>query len=534
LSTPTQTAPPAEHHEDTVPLPRPLKRKIKDGIVAVSLANLCFIGVWYRLFSNLGLGFFNSIPINQATLLAMLVNISWLAAVFWLVLRAWHRWQNQWFHLLVHLLFLGVLLMTVLVRIQMHTEHSLISLLQQPAGVFVAVVIGALILWKHRLIARIATIVVAILSPLAVYPLAKIILLSFGIIIHSPVQPGLFHPVPPGPVREGRPRVVWIIFDEADYRMIFDQRPAGLELPEFDHLRGESLSANNANSPAGSTITSMPSLIFGYRVSKAILTNSSDLAVQFVITNGTYWCSRQPSVFSSAREMGVNTAVVGWALPYSKLFGKDLNYCSWRPFPIYQRARGSTFGDAMWRQIRGLTGPLQVRQDVVTLYQQSLAESTSLVTNQTYGLILLHMFPPHFPGIYLRDKNQFTARKMDTATGYFNNLALADRTLGKLRQVMETSAEWETTWFIVSADHSWRYSREYDGQHDYRVPFLVNPPGPNEPVVYSQPFNTVATHDLILAILRGEITNRTQAVADWLQAHAPAKATVEGQLIVPQ
>ena len=55
--------------------------------------------------------------------------------------------------------------------------------------------------------------------------------------------------MPPGPVHEGQPRVVWIIFDEADYRMIFEQRPASLEMPEFDRLREESLSANNAISP---------------------------------------------------------------------------------------------------------------------------------------------------------------------------------------------------------------------------------------------------------------------------------------------
>lgn len=533
MSAPPQTAPPAEQYEGTVPLPQALKHKIKDGIVAVSLANWCFVSVWYRLFSKLGFGFFTRLPLNQATLLAMLANIFWLAAVFWLVLRAWRRWQNQWFHLIVHLLFLALLCMPVFVHIQTHSQHTLTFLLHQPAGMFIAAIIGALIIWKHRLIARIATIGVAVLSPLAVYTLARIILLSLGI-LHLPGQPDMFHLVPPGPVRKDQPRVVWIIFDEADYRMIFDQRPAGLELPEFDRWRGESLSATDANSPADSTITSMPSLILGYRISKAILTNSSDLAIQFVITNGTYWCSRQPSVFSTAREMGVNTAVVGWYLPYTRLFGKDLNYCFWRPFPVYERGRASTFGAAMWGQIRCLTGSIQIRQDVVPMYQQCLAESTSLVTNSAYGLILLHMFPPHGPGIYLRDKNQFTARKMDTATGYFNNLALADRTLEKLRHALETSGEWESTWIIVSADHSWRYSREYDGQRDYRVPFLVNPPGTNAPAVYSQPFNTVATRSLIEAILRGEITNRTQAVADWLQAHAPARATVEGKLIVPE
>jgi hypothetical protein len=66
------------------------------------------------------------------------------------------------------------------------------------------------------------------------------------------------------------------------------------------------------------------------------------------------------------------------------------------------------------------------------------------------------------------------------------------------------------------------------------VPFFVNPPGPNEPVVYSQPFNTVETRYLIQAILRGEITNSTQAVAGWLQTNAPAKATFPGKLIETQ
>ena len=58
------------------------------------------------------------------------------------------------------------------------------------------------------------------------------------------------------------------------------------------------------------------------------------------------------------------------------------------------------------------------------------------------------------------------------------------------------------------------------------MPFLVNPPGPNGPAVYSEPFNTVATRFLIQAILSGEITNRTQAVADWLHTHTKAKETL--------
>ena len=499
--------------------------------MAVSLANLCFICSWFRPLNNSDFGFFNNLPITPPTLLALLTNIFSLAAVFWLVLRAWRRWQNRWFHLIVHLLFLALLLVPLdFIRAQTNPKHSLTLLLHQPAGMFVAVVFGALILWQHRLAAKIAAIGVVIFSTLAVFNLAKIVLLCLGI-IHLHTLPDVVLP-PPVPVHGHPPRVVWIIFDEADYRVIFDRRPAGLELPEFDRLRGESLNANNANSPTESTITSLPSLILGYRVSKAILTNSYDLAIQLVITNGTYWCSRLPSVFSEARAMGVNTAAVGWYLPYSRLFGKNLNFCSWYPYPGFEPSRARTFEAALRRQIASLTGPLHARQGFVDMYQQSLVESLSLVTNETYGLIFLHLYPPHLPSIYLRDKNQFTIRKTDGVTGYFNNLALADRTLGKLRHALETSGEWETTWIILSADHSWRTSRAYDGQRDYRVPFLVNPPGTNIPVVYSQSFNTVETRFLIQAILRGEVTNLA-ATADWLDAHTRPKQTVKGQFIEP-
>jgi hypothetical protein len=53
---------------------------------------------------------------------------------------------------------------------------------------------------------------------------------------------------------------------------------------------------------------------------------------------------------------------------------------------------------------------------------------------------------------------------------------------------------------------------------DHRVPFIVKLAGQREPVTYSQPFNTVVTHDLILALLRGELAN-SENVAAWLDNH---------------
>ena len=312
--------------------------------------------------------------------------------------------------------------------------------------------------------------------------------------------------------------MVWIIFDETDYRLAFEQRPAGLQLPAFDRLRAEVLFATNAYPPADGTIISMPALISGQRLLSVGLTNSSDLAVVLASTGKYAYWSELPSVFSDARKLGVNTALVGWSIPYTRQLGKDLNFCAWYPFPGFQPARASTFGAAMWRQISCMLPPVHMEHDYVQLYLDSMTESLSVVTNANYGLTLLHLFPPHSPGIYLPDKGRFAIYGMPLVKGYFNNLALADRSLEKLRHAMETAGEWDKTWIIVSADHSWRSSRIYDGQRDYRVPYLVKPAGATKSMTCAFQFNTLVTHDFILAILRGEITSEEKAAA-WLEAH---------------
>jgi hypothetical protein len=223
----------------------------------------------------------------------------------------------------------------------------------------------------------------------------------------------------------------------------------------------------------------------------------------------------------------VNTALVGWYIPYDRMLPGALNFCAWYPFPLFEPARADTFEANMRQQVLSLGETLWLRQLFVNIHRDSLQASLSVVTNSTYGLILLHLPAPHRPGVYLPKKNQLTIWIMSKVQGYLNNLALADHEFGELRHAMETSGEWDKTWIILSADHSWRESKLYDGRRDYRVPYLVKPPGPNEPMAYPQQFNTILTHDLILAILRGEVANQ-QAVAHWLDIHATQSATVVG------
>ncbi len=521
------------HDEGTIPLPHPLKQKIKEAIVAVSLANFCFLNPGFDLLFVQG-RFFDKLPVTPVLLLALLVNIFGLTAVIWLGIQARRRFQNRALRLVLDLLFLVPLLSPVdFIRMKKLdiTDYQLLSFFAQPLVMLGATVVLALVVWRHEWVAHATAVAVGIVSPMAFCMITKSILVCLGI-MHLESCAGAGVLPPPVPVHEGRPRVVWIIFDETDYRLAFEQRPAGVPLPDFDRLRNESLSASDAYSPADGTTISMPSVIIGQRLTNVFFKNTCDMSVMFADTGTLTELSALPSVFSEARALGYNTALVGWYLPYDRMFGRALNYCAWYPLPSFQPARMATFAAEMRQQIGSLMGPLHSRQLFVQICQDSFTASLAVVTNRTYGLMLLHLPPPHRPGVYLPEKNRMTALPMSKTKGYFNNLILADHELGALRHAMEASGEWDKTWVILAGDHSWRQSHWYDGKRDLRVPFLVKPPKGGEPMTYSQQFNTVLTHDLILAMLRGEITNE-QNVASWLDAHRsptgniPTRSTLE-------
>jgi hypothetical protein len=519
LSAPAPTPPPAEHHEGSVPLPAPLKQKIKDALVAWSLANMCFVGAWFSLLYDKDYGFFNSMPVAWPSLLALATNIGWLALLIWLGIRAWRRFPNPVTQFILHCLFLLLLLIPFVFLRNCGWFHTSLNL-SPPQKQFAALVIAAFALWQHRRLAKVAAVTVAILSPMAFAVMSKIIMLCLGVmhLQQAEREPALAATL--FPPRDGAPRVIWIVFDETDYRLVFEQRPGGLNLPEFDRLRNESLSATNAYPPGNATIFSMPGLISGQLPIQTTLTNSTDLAVNMGHGEIVKW-SQLPSVFAGARKLSFNTALVGWYLPYRRVLGQDLNYCSWYSNPTFQPSRAKTFGAALLREIATCTGKLHICADFARLHRATMKDSLSVATNTIYGLTLLHLVPPHGPFIYRPETKQFTVKAVLGAPGYFNELQLADRSLGELRHAIEAAGQWDKTWIILSSDHSWRISGDpgiYDGRRDYRVPFLVKPPHAGGSLTYSRQFNTVVTHDLILAILRSEVTN-LQTTAGWLDAH---------------
>ncbi|HEY0101350.1 MAG TPA: sulfatase-like hydrolase/transferase, partial [Pyrinomonadaceae bacterium] len=341
-------------------------------------------------------------------------------------------------------------------------------------------------------------------------------------------------------------RIVWVIFDELDQHLAFVNRPPSLHLPEFDRLRGEALVATNAVAPADETLLSLPSLTIGRLVDKAEPISEDELAIRFHKSGETAHWSTQPTIFSQAREKGQNTAIIGWYLPYCRLFNRVTTKCygdSARNmvdsrderiiYNMLQLSASSLEAVPLVKRLSGMRlqsiprGDAETVEGLILSYVGLLKESLSAVADPNLGLIFVHLSVPHPPTFFDREAGVFSSRK---ANSYLDGLALADRTLGDIRHAMEGAGVWDDTVVLISSDHPWRrnmwygkkyYFNEEDeslivSENQRRVPFILKLAGQSKAKVYESSFNTVLSKDLLLAIMQGEVAN-SESVVEWLE-----------------
>ena len=129
-----------------------------------------------------------------------------------------------------------------------------------------ALVVAAvtLMIARRNATLRIGFTCLLVLSPFTAITFARAAQHYFG---RSVPRPPCCSASPVGPSRAAL-RVVWIIFDEWDFRSGFSARPAGLNLANIDPLAAESLNAQHAVAPAGYTYLSVPSLLIGRTLSR--------------------------------------------------------------------------------------------------------------------------------------------------------------------------------------------------------------------------------------------------------------------------
>jgi len=530
------------------------RRTIFDLMVCLSLFNLLLLRVWAQLLPAVvnpaNLYYMEEAPlrVHYPLVLGSLLATAALAAAF----AAWARGSARKWPRAAARAGLVALALAAANSVASQLPPEILAVPTGPArpllGIGVAAMFVAL-LWRRPRWVHAAIEVFAIVG----FPF---LLMTVGQAIwtFAHYEPGSFAgglltsgpPAAPLPARRpDAPRVVWIVFDELDQRALFTARLPGLELPEFDRLRGESLVASNAFAPARETRRSIASMLLGRQVSWAMPSGPS--ALPCAIDGGgeeaavsDCW-TEYPNLFERVREGGANAGVAGWYHPYCRLFSDSLTACSWAGLPYWNSPR---VGDSFDQQLHELLKPLpfvnrwlrpgsRIRAAHRDAYRRILAAALELAADPELGFAMLHFPVPHHPDIYDPIRGELSV--VDDRS-YFDNLALADRTLGEIRSAMEAAGLWDASIVIVTSDHWWRAIHRGDwgltpdeelvfaDERNRRVPFLLKFAHPSGASVYPRAFNTLLLHDLILDML-SEACGTPACVEAWLD-HRRASAPV--------
>jgi hypothetical protein len=524
---------------------------IKDAITALSLSNLCFLAAWRSALYSSDLNVYHlTEPSMWRNSLALTLDVLILAILFWASYAFARRRRQKFLLALARWVFLFAAFAALDgIRRQFYgplTAPALTAVVGKTAFIALLVVAFLLIVFtlaRHSSrVTSVARAIILILSPFALMTFSQV---AWSLVKNRPAHAASNKPaVEAGDNVRPAARVLWVIFDELDYHAAFSARPSSIELPELDRLRAESVVATNAYPPAKWTMQSIPALVTGRLVSKAQPSSYDELALTFDGASEPVGWSAQPTVFSRARAIGARSGLIGWYHPYCRMIGNDLNRCSFTLIASPETARIQSVSRSMLWHFRtsslvsaplvreGFPKSFESDDDWKLAYVESLKridrESAAAAADGALSLVMIHFPGPHFPCLYDRRKGDFT---FEGGCNYFDNLELVDRTFGDLRRSMERAGLWDDTVVLVSADHWWRteiwpknqsWTKEEQAVMskgaDYHVPFMLKLKKQRASVIYQPSFNTVLSQDLLLALLRGELSAPPDVTA-WLDRH---------------
>lgn len=310
------------------------------------------------------------------------------------------------------------------------------------------------------------------------------------------------------------PRVVIVVFDELDFGLAFRRRPAGLRLDEMDRLRREGFFATDVQptSTIGTNLA-IPSLLTGTLVDSVVRENAGSTRVRY---KGEVFhdLARSETLFDDAAALRAPSEVVGGQLPYCRWrLAAFTRRCTWLPMsgvldgPL-------PLGEAVARQLRAFAGPIAVRDSRIRALQYLTNVGLRASADEANRLVFIHLLVPHWPYIWDRERQTFTRTRF-RKHGYFDNLALADRILGQLRDSVAKSGVGDRTIFVVTADHGFRSGAINGIMPDQHVPFAVVFPA-DSATAWDEPVSVVPLRRLVGVLLRGEVRSGAQ-LAEWMR-----------------
>lgn len=343
------------------------------------------------------------------------------------------------------------------------------------------------------------------------------------------------------PTHEGRPRIIWIVFDELSHQQVYEHRFPGLRLPAFDALAAQATVFTHTI-PAGiRTALILPSLMTGMPVDE-IRSSSDGRSLSIHNSTAAAW---QPfndcdTVFQDALDLNYGTGVAGWYIPYCRILPDVLDRCFWifgevvsnGAFPRetlrsnlmtpLMMFAGSGLGyrfASLFHQVPDIS-KLDAEQHIFD-YMALESAADRILEDRSAGFALIHLPVPHPGGIYDRRTGRFATKH----SSYLDNLALADELLGHIRSKLERTGEWDASTIVLMGDHSWRteliwrdspgWTEEeqiasHGGQFDDRPAYVVKLPEQHIGARIDEPFAALNTRRLFDALLAQKIRSKEE------------------------
>lgn len=342
---------------------------------------------------------------------------------------------------------------------------------------------------------------------------------------------------------KSRHRIVWILLDELSYQQLYERRFPGLQLPAFDRLAAQSTLFTHVVPAGVYTRYIVPTLFTG------VPSNAVDISARGMLLSlkdpltGKWTPFRQhETVFQDAIAAGYNTGIAGWYNPYCRIMPEVLDNCFWtyrESTPANLSPNRSLTVDLLrpfhylWLDTKHLFGhgpgsPTDERRDIrqhSSDYQKLVAAGDAFLSNSSIDFLFLHMPIPHPYGFYDRGKKAFSNKQ----TSYIDNLALADRYLAHVRNLLEHNNQWDSSTIIVMGDHSWRTTQIWKdsmtwtdedqaasngGEFDPRPAYIVKLTNQQTATRIDQPFSAVNTRALIDSLIQNRVQTATD-LATW-------------------
>lgn len=316
----------------------------------------------------------------------------------------------------------------------------------------------------------------------------------------------------------GKTKVVFILFDEWDYRLTFANRPAGIVLNEIDKLKSESVFFTNAYPPANNTLNSIPAITSGVMVNNVTPISKYDATLNTVNGEKTTW-SKLPSLFRTLKNENYSSGVLGSFVPYCNVLGEDIDECLWYAQSAQENSYGTSLFEKLINQNRTLIesprfspfGQSLYVKEHIKRYNAIIADTMTMLSNDDHELVYLHLPIPHPPFIYNKSKGDLSlANNKDS--GYVDELELVDRTIHDIRTLLNEKGMLNRVTLILTSDHWFRFATYYDGKKDHRVPLIIKFPDHNKGINYSAKINTVGIGDVIFNVVNGKICSPDELI----------------------